>query len=129
MAEEPLDNIRLAFMQDLLPVGLAIVERARKGGVGKLFEVFTESSDPFQELRSEGESSASSLREKLDQVSPGLGNPVMSVKVDVSDESSQSSNKDDDELRHVLIRIEKNIDALNRYFGDNESDSDINLSE
>ena len=129
MAEEPLDNIRLAFMQDYLPVGLAIVERARKGGAGKLVEIFTESSDPFQELRAEGESSARSLREKLDQVSPGLGNPVMSVKVDIADDFSPSEKIDDDELRHVLIRIENNLDALNKYLSHKEGESSVEDKE
>ena len=30
MAADPLDALRLTLMQDLLPVGLAVVDRARK---------------------------------------------------------------------------------------------------
>ena len=32
MAADPLDSFRLKLMQELLPVGLAVADRARKGG-------------------------------------------------------------------------------------------------
>ena len=32
---QPFDTLRLALMQDVLPVGLALVERARAGGPAK----------------------------------------------------------------------------------------------
>jgi hypothetical protein len=31
MAADPLDSLRLTLMQDVLPVGLAVAERARRG--------------------------------------------------------------------------------------------------
>ena len=34
-SENPLDQLRLSLMQDVLPVGLAVLERARQGGPGK----------------------------------------------------------------------------------------------
>ena len=40
-SDNPLDQLRLSLMQDVLPVGLAVLERARKGGPGKVVEVFT----------------------------------------------------------------------------------------
>ena len=85
MAYDRFDSFRLSLMQDFLPVGLAMVERVRKGGVNKVWEGLTSASDPFKELRIEGEPAARSLRDRLDQVSPGLGNPVMNVKVSVED--------------------------------------------
>ena len=58
---------------------------ARKGGPGKVVEVFTAGSeDPIADLRQEGEPVARDVREQLDAVSPGLGNPVMSVSVSVA---------------------------------------------
>ena len=85
-APNPLDQLRLTLMQEVLPVGLAMVERAREGGPGRVAEVFTAgAADPLGELRQEGEPAARSLRDQLDQVSPGLGNPVMPVKVSVQD--------------------------------------------
>ena len=50
-----------------------------------MVEAFTGSSDPLQQLRVEGEAAARSVRDRLDQVSPGLGNPVMAVNVAVDD--------------------------------------------
>jgi len=88
MADDLFDSLRLSLMQEVLPVGLAVVERARQGGARKVAEAFTESADPLEGLRQEGEEAAQSVREKLDQVSPGLGNPVMSVKVDVDVDDS-----------------------------------------
>lgn len=52
---QPFDSLRLALMQDVLPVGLALVERARAGGPAKVVESFTSGApDPLRELRDEG---------------------------------------------------------------------------
>ncbi len=128
MADEAFENLRLSLMQDVLPVGLAMVERARKGGPSKVVEAFTDSSDPFQDLRLEGEPAAKSLREQLDKVSPGLGNPVMEVKVAVDDMAQQieefEENDDQDALIHVLSRIENDLEILEDYLnGENGQSS------
>jgi len=124
MASERFENLRLTLMQDLLPVGLAVFKRAKEGGAKDLLEVFSESSNPLEELREEGESSARSLRQKLDQVSPGLGNPVMSVNVDVEDISVESIQlQDEEELIEILTRIESNLDSLNNYLSNSKDDS------
>ncbi|MEA5417214.1 hypothetical protein [Synechococcus sp. BA-132 BA5] len=82
MAADPLDSLRLALMQDVLPVGLAVVERARKGGASQVLAAFDgTSADPLGQLRQEGEPAASQVRENLDRFQPGLGNPVMKVEV------------------------------------------------
>ncbi|MFM1812210.1 MAG: hypothetical protein RLZZ336_1148 [Cyanobacteriota bacterium] len=86
MAADPLDKLRLRLMQDLLPVGVAVVERARKGGLKDVVAGFSAAeagTDPLSKLRQEGEPLASQLRDGLDRVSPGLGNPVMKVDVRV----------------------------------------------
>jgi hypothetical protein len=91
MAADPLDSLRLALMQDVLPLGLAVVERARKGGPAEVLAAFDgTSADPLGQLRQEGEPAASQVRENLDRFQPGLGNPVMKVEVrDVDAEDAQ----------------------------------------
>ncbi len=44
------------------------------------------SADPLGTLRQEGEPAASQVRQGLDRVSPGLGNPVMKVDVHEMDQ-------------------------------------------
>ena len=81
MATDPLEALRLALMQEVLPVGMAVVDRARRGGPREVVEAFTEASDPLGRLRQEGEPAARELRDNLDRLQPGLGNPVMKVQV------------------------------------------------
>ena len=115
-SENPLDQLRLSLMQDVLPVGLAVLERARQGGPGKVVEVFTAGSeDPIAELRQEGEPVARDVREQLDAVSPGLGNPVMPVSVSVDEPETVDERQDDpDDLMPTLRRIEERLEQLRR---------------
>ena len=113
-SDNPLDQLRLSLMQDVLPVGLAVLERARQGGPGKVVEVFTTGSeDPIADLRQEGEPVARDVREQLDAVSPGLGNPVMPVSVSVEDPVTVEESQDaPDDLLPTLRRIEERLDEL-----------------
>ena len=112
-ADNPLDQLRLSLMQDVLPVGLAVLERARQGGPTKVAEVFSgASADPIADLREEGEPAARTVREQLDQVSPGLGNPVMPVSVSV--EEPVASPDERSELINALERIEGRLEELSR---------------
>ena len=116
MADDPLDTLRLSLMQDILPVGMAIFKRARKGGPSSVVEAFAQSEDPFLDLRKEGEDSAKSLRDQLDQVSPGLGNPVVSVDVQVDDQVPGANSQSEQEmLSNVLTRIELRLSLLEHY--------------
>ena len=117
VSDNPLDQLRLSLMQDVLPVGLAVLERARRGGPGKVAEVFTGGSDdPIADLRQEGEPVARGVREQLDAVSPGLGNPVMSVSVSVEDPApvEETTVSERDALMQALRRIEGRLDDLRR---------------
>ena len=116
VSDNPLDQLRLSLMQDVLPVGLAVLERARRGGPGKVAEVFTGGSDdPIADLRQEGEPVARGVREQLDAVSPGLGNPVMSVSVSVEDPAPvEETVSERDALMQALRRIEGRLDELRR---------------
>ena len=115
-SDNPLDQLRLSLMQDVLPVGLAVLERARQGGPGKVVEVFTAGSeDPIADLRQEGEPVARDVREQLDAVSPGLGNPVMPVSVSVDEPATVEQGKDGfDDLLPTLRRIEERLEELRR---------------
>ena len=117
---QPLDSLRLALMQEVLPMGLAFVDRVRTEGPAKAVESVARGEDPLGDLREQGEAAARELRERLDQISPGLGNPVMSVQVEVDEpgESQDSLDSDPDDasqLQDVLARIDgrlKRLDAL-----------------
>ena len=86
----------------------AVLERARQGGPGKVVEAFTTSSDdPLNTLKQEGEPTARGVRDQLDALSPGLGNPVMSVSVSV-DEPPENQ----EELLETLQRIDQRLLAL-----------------
>ena len=112
-ADNPLDQLRLSLMQDVLPVGLAVLERARQGGPTKVAEVFSgASADPIADLREEGEPAARTVREQLDQVSPGLGNPVMPVSVSVEEPAAPADERS--ELIDALQRIEGRLAELSR---------------
>ena len=113
-SDNPLDQLRLSLMQDVLPVGLAVFERVRQGGAGKVVEAFTAGSeDPIADLRQEGEPVARDVREQLDAVSPGLGNPVMTVSVSV-DEPATAAQDTPDDLLPTLRRIEERLEELRR---------------
>ena len=116
----PFDQWRLSLMQEVLPVGLAVVERVRDGGPGRVVEAFTNGSeDPLADLRHEGEPAARDVRDQLDMVSPGLGNPVMSVKVSVdddidTDDVDRSDHDNHADLIQTLERIEGRLEQLRR---------------
>ena len=129
---QPLDSLRLVLMQDVLPMGLAFVDRVRTDGPAKAVGSVATGDDPLGDLRQQGEAAAREVRERLDQISPGLGNPVMSVQVQVDDPAepqqkldadvvasaqAQASSESDDsrELQAVLSRIDgrlRRLDAL-----------------
>lgn len=125
MAGEPLDSLRLALMQDVLPLGLAVVERARRGGPREVIAAFEASdSDPLSRLRQEGEAAARELRDNLDRLQPGLGNPVVKVSVrDVPEPTAAADQAtpaaeaapaatDQAELQQALSRIASRLTLL-----------------
>jgi hypothetical protein len=119
MASDPLDALRLTLMQEVLPVGLAVVERARRGGPRDVIEAFSAQADPLGQLRQEGEPAARQVRESLDRLQPGLGNPVMKVDVrDLQDDDPASAGppaaeaSDREELQQALARIGARLTQL-----------------
>tara|TARA_Y100001968_G_C19312416_1_gene694905 strand:+ start:296 stop:709 length:414 start_codon:yes stop_codon:yes gene_type:complete len=127
MAKDQLETFHLLLMQEYLPVGLALMERASKGGPKKVMQAWTELEEPLDQLRTEGDAKATLLRDQLDKIRPGLGNPVVSVDVVVN--TSKDINDDDDinvdedsinDLFRVLNRIDKNLKIL-----DDSIDADL----
>jgi hypothetical protein len=126
MAADPFDALRLTLMQDVLPVGLAVADRVRKGGAKEVLAAFDGSNpDPLGRLREEGEPAARSVRDNLDRVQPGLGNPVLKVEVrDVPTEGpipTQTTTTVDvpreeapQELQEALTRISTRLSLLER---------------
>ena len=118
MAGDPLDTLRLTLMQELLPVGLAVVERARRGGPGEVMAAFDGGSgEAISRLRQEGEPAARQVRDGLDRVQPGLGNPVVRVSVrDVPGPEAGAQTGPDPadpaELQQVLGRIGERLALL-----------------
>ncbi|MFM8976322.1 MAG: hypothetical protein ACKOFN_11645 [Vulcanococcus sp.] len=113
MAADPLDALRLTLMQDVLPVGLAVADRARRGGPREVLAAFGGScADPLGQLRQEGEPAASQVRDNLDRLQPGLGNPVL--KVEVHDVEIEADAADPAELRQTLAHIAGRLDQLER---------------
>jgi len=113
MPPDPLDSLRLAVMQDLLPLGLAVAERVRRGGVPAVVEGFTQAEDPIGQLRDEGEPAARQLRDNLDRLQPGLGNPVMKVQVrDLEQPTAAAPPDDQQELQRALARIGEHLALL-----------------
>ena len=114
MADDSIENIRLALMQDVLPVGIAMVERVRKGGVSQVVEALTSLEDSLQELKTEGGPAAETLREQLDKVSPGLGNPVVPIKVSVEETTNPQGEQsvDHESLMRCLQRIQVGMEEL-----------------
>jgi len=115
MAADPLDKLRLTLMQELLPVGVAVVERVRKGGFKDVVAAFSrdgEGRDPLTQLRNEGEPLASQLRQGLDRLRPGLGNPVMKVDVRVEPEPPAPGPGDEAALVARLGALEQRLTQL-----------------
>ena len=78
-----------------------------------MLAAFNDTSDHLGQLREEGEPVASQVREGLDRVQPGLGNPVMKVEVrDVPTEPSAATAADDAALARTLERISGRLRLL-----------------
>ena len=119
MAKDQLRNFHLFAMESALPFGMGIIKNAKTGGLKKIMDVF-KSKDPFSEFQTDGEPSAKTLRDKIDQFIPGLGHPVVSVDVTVEENYPDYEINDRDTLVSTLKRIDSQLDQL-RYCLRNDS--------
>lgn len=103
-------------------MGVAVVERARRGGPAEVLAAFDSGSgEAISRLRQEGEPLARQLRDGLDRMQPGLGNPVVRVQVrDVPEAASargpevspEADPENAAELQQVLLRIAERLALL-----------------
>ena len=113
MAKDQLRDFHLFAMESALPFGMGIIKNAKTGGFQKIMDVF-KSKDPFSEFQADGETSAKTVRDKIDQLIPGLGYPVVSVDVTVEENYPDYESNDQDSLVSTLHRIDSDLDQLRR---------------
>ena len=123
MAKDQLRDFHLFAMESALPFGMGIINNARNGGLQKIMDVF-KSEDPVSEFQVDGETSAKTVRDKIDQLIPGLGHPVVSVDVTVEEKNPDYDIKDADSLASTLKRIDAQLSQLRRYIGNDSSNTD-----
>ena len=123
MAKDQLRDLHLFAMESALPVGMGIISNVKTGGLKKLMDIFR-SNDPFSEFQVDGETSAKTVRDKIDQLIPGLGYPVVSVDVNVEVKSPDSEIQDKDSLVATLNRIDSQLDQLRHYLNNDSKNID-----
>ena len=113
MAKDKLKDFHLFAMESALPFGIGIIKNAKAGGFQKIMDVI-KSNDPFSEFQVDGETSAKKVRDKIDQLIPGLGYPVVPVDVTVEENYPDYESNDNDSLVSLLNRIDSDLDQLRR---------------
>ncbi len=123
MAIDQLRDLHVFAMESALPVGMGIINNAKTGGLQKIMDVF-KSKDPFSEFQVDGKTSAKIVRDKIDQLVPGLGYPVVPVDVTVEENYPDYESNDHDSLVSTLKRIDTDLDQLRRYISNNSVNRD-----
>ena len=123
MAKDQLRDLHLFAMESALPVGMGIIHNAKTGGLQKIINVF-KSKDPFSEFQVDGETSAKTVRDKIDQLIPGLGHPVVSVDVTVEENFTDDEMKDRESLVSILNRIDTQLDQMRQYLKNDSKNID-----
>ncbi len=123
MANDHLRDFHLFAMESALPFGMGIMNNAKTGGLKKIINVL-KSKDPFSEFQVDGEPSAKRVRDKIDQLIPGLGNPVVAVEVTVEEDYPNYEMNDRDSLVSTLNRINTQLDQLSYYLNNDSKDLD-----
>jgi len=123
MAKDQLRDLHLFAMESALPFGMGIIKNARAGGLQKIMNVF-KAKDPLSEFQVDGETSAKLVRDKIDQLVPGLGHPVVSVNVTVEENHPNNERKDSDSLVSTLDRIDSQLDLMRQYFNNDSKNID-----
>ncbi len=114
MANDPLQSLRLQMLNDVLPVGLGAVARLRSARTKDLLNDLLSGQDGVDNLRQDGEDDARQLRDLLDQLAPGLGNPVVEVDVEVQSQPSDPPGQEEDiqELQERLVLMAERVAQL-----------------
>ena len=114
MAKDQIRDLHLFAMESALPFGMGIINNAKTGGFQKIIDVL-KSKDPYSEFQVDGKTSAKTVRDKIDKLIPGLGNPVVSVDVTVEENYPDYESNDQDSLVSTLNRIDIELDKLRHY--------------
>tara|TARA_Y100001968_G_C19172400_1_gene626313 strand:+ start:316 stop:681 length:366 start_codon:yes stop_codon:yes gene_type:complete len=114
MVRDQLRDLHLFAMESALPFGMGIIKNVKTGGMQKIINV-CKSKDPFLEFQVDGESAAKTLRDKIDNLIPGLGHPVVSVDVTVEKNNSDNETKDRDTLASALNRIDDQLNQMSHF--------------
>ena len=114
MANDQLKDLHLFVMQSCLPIGMGIYKNAKAGGFKKVVDILS-SKDPISGLQIDGETDAKNVRDKIDQLIPGLGNPVVSVDVTVEENYSDYEIDDRESLVFTLKRIDRRLTKLSQF--------------
>ena len=123
MAKDQLRNLHLFAIESALPFGMGILEDAKTGGIQKVMDVL-KSEDPFSEFQLDGKNSAKAFRDKIEQIIPGLGYPVISVDVTVAKNYPDHENNDEEALVSTLSRIDTELNQLKRLIRNDSSKID-----
>ena len=123
MAKDKLRDLHLFAMESALPFGMGIINNAKTGGLQKIRDVL-KSKDPFSEFQVDGKTSAKTVRDKIDQLIPGLGYPVVSVDVTVEETNPDYESNDQDSLVSTLKRIDSELDQLRHYLSHDSKNID-----
>ena len=113
MDKDQLRDLHSFAMESALPFGMGIIKNAKTGGFQKIMDVI-KSKDPFSEFQVDGETAAKTVSDKIDQLIPGLGYPVVSVDVTVEENYPDYESHDQDSLVSTLNRIDSDLDQLRR---------------
>ena len=120
MAKDKLRDFHLFAMESALPFGMGIVKNAKTGGFKKILKVL-KSKDPFSGFQVDGEASAQIVRDKIDQLIPGLGHPVVSVDVTIEENQTDYEINDQDALVSTLHRIDRQLNQLSYYLSNDST--------
>ncbi len=123
MAKDQLRDFHLFAMESALPFGMGIVKNAKTGGFQKIMDVL-KSKDPFSEFQVDGQTSAKSVRDKIEKLIPGLGYPVVSVDVSVEENYPDYESNDQDSLVSTLDRIDSELNQLRRLISNDSLEID-----
>ena len=124
MAKDKLRDFHSFALESALPFGMGIIKNAKTGGFQKIMDVI-KSKDPLSEFQVDGETSANIVRDKIDQLIPGLGYPVVPVDVTAEENYPDYESNDQDSLVSTLNRIDSDLDQLRRMI----SNDSLNIHE
>tara|TARA_Y100001970_G_scaffold293720_1_gene442620 strand:+ start:4043 stop:4408 length:366 start_codon:yes stop_codon:yes gene_type:complete len=110
MNDNLLQNFRYNISQDYLPVGFAILNRIKERKFLNIVDVFKDYKLILHHLRIEGQVSAKSFMDQLDNLNLGLGNPIIPINnIEKKDEDLINRKAS---IKEKLTQIQNDLDQL-----------------